>query len=82
VAFEALKRMLVSALVLALPGFTKPFIIETDACDGGVGASLMQAGHPLAFLSKVLGPKSMGLSTYEKEYMTILLAVQHWRSYL
>jgi hypothetical protein len=82
VAFEALKQMLVSAPVLALPNFTKPFIIETDACDGGVEAILMQAGHPLAFLSKALGPKSMGLSTYEKEYMAILLVIQHLRSYL
>jgi hypothetical protein len=42
----------------------------------------MQDGHPLVFLSKALGPKNRGLSTYEKEYMAILLAVQHWRSYL
>jgi len=36
----------------------------------------------LAFLSKALGPKSQGLSTYEKEYLAILLAVDQWRSYL
>lgn len=41
-----------------------------------------QDGHPLAFISKALGPKSQGLSTYEKEYLTIILAVQQWRSYL
>jgi hypothetical protein len=28
----------------------------------------MQYGHPLAFLSKELGPKSRGLSTYERVY--------------
>jgi transposase InsO family protein len=82
VAFQALKHALVLAPVLALPNFTKPFIIETDASDGGVGAVLMQVGHPIAFLSKALGPKSRGLSTYEKEFMAILLAVQQWRSYL
>jgi hypothetical protein len=42
----------------------------------------MQEGHPLAFFSKALGPKSRGLSTYEKEFMAILLVVQHWRPYL
>jgi hypothetical protein len=46
------------------------------------GAVLMHNGHPLAFLSKALGPKSRGFSTYEKEYMAILLVVQQWRSYL
>jgi hypothetical protein len=33
-------------------------------------------------ISKALGPKSRGFSTYKKEYMAILLAVQQWRSYL
>jgi hypothetical protein len=35
----------------------------------------MQGKHPIAFISKSLGPKLRGLSTYEKEYITILLAV-------
>jgi hypothetical protein len=33
-------------------------------------------------MSKTLGPKLRGLSTYEKEYIAILLAVEQWRSYL
>jgi hypothetical protein len=41
-----------------------------------------QSGHPIAYLSKALGPKSQGLSTYEKEYLAILTAVDHWRHYL
>lgn len=81
-AFEALKAALVSAPVLALPDFSGTFVIETDASDLGVGAVLMQDGHPLAFLSKSLGPRNRGLSTYEKECLAILLAVDHWRSYL
>jgi hypothetical protein len=81
-SFDLLKQALVSALVLALPDFTKQFCIYTDACQTGVGAVLMQNGHPLAFLSRALGPKNQGLSTYEKEYMAILLAVTQWRSYL
>lgn len=42
----------------------------------------MKQGHPLAFISKPLGPCTQGLSTYEKEYMAILLAVEQWRTYL
>lgn len=81
-SFQALKQALCSAPVLAVPDFTKPFAIETDTSASGVGAVLVQSGHPLAFISKPLGPRTQGLSTYEKEYLAILLAVQQWRHYL
>ncbi|CAD6265729.1 unnamed protein product [Miscanthus lutarioriparius] len=81
-AFQTLKAALCQAPVLALPNFAKPFSIETDASKSGVGAVLMQDGHPLAFFSKALGAKKRGLSTYEKEFMAILFAVQLWRPYL
>jgi hypothetical protein len=81
-AFTTLKEALISALVLALPDFSVQFVLETDACDHGIGAVLLQNDHPLAFVSKALGPRNRGLSTYEKEYMAVLLAVQQWRSYL
>jgi hypothetical protein len=68
-AFQALKSALCQSPVLALPNFAKPFSIETDASDAGVGAVLMQDGHPLAFFSKAQGPRSRGLSTYEKEFL-------------
>lgn len=81
-AFNLLKTALVSSPVLAIPDFTKPFTIETDASDNGIGAVLQQEGHPIAFLSKPLGTRTSGLSTYEKEYLAILMAVDRWRSYL
>lgn len=81
-AFQALKSALCQSLVLALPNFSKPFAVETDASDSGIGAVLMQEGPPASIFSKTLGPKSRGLSTYEKEFMAILLVVQTWCSYL
>jgi len=82
VAFHALKQALTSALVLVLLDFSKPFSVETDTSGTGIDVVLTQDGHPLAFLSKSLCPHSQGLSTYEKEYLDILLALDHWRSYL
>ena len=68
--------------VLALPRFDIPFIVETDACDIGMGAVLMQEGRPIAFLSKALGEKNKHLSIYEKEFLALILAVDKWRPYL
>ncbi|XP_073359664.1 uncharacterized protein [Aegilops tauschii subsp. strangulata] len=73
---------LISAPVLALPDFTKLFVIETDACDAGIGAVLQQNGHPIAFMSKALCPRYRGLSTYEKEYLAVVVVVDQWRPYL
>lgn len=80
-AFWELKCSLIEAPVLALPDFMKRFVVETDASATGVGAVLMQDSHPVAYLSKALGPKNIGLS-YEKECLALLLAIDHWRPYL
>lgn len=81
-AFQKLKLALSSALVLAIPDFTKTFVVETDVSDAGFGAVLMQDGHPVAYLSKPICRKNQALSTYEKECMAILLAIEKWRPYL
>jgi hypothetical protein len=81
-AFDFLKQKMLEAPVLALPDFSVPFTVETDACKRGVGVVLMQRGHPLAYLSKALGPIAQTMSTYEKECLAILIAVDKWRSYL
>jgi hypothetical protein len=81
-AFVHLKLALIQAPVLALLDLSRQIQIETDASDCGVSAMLMQNGHPLAFISKALGPRTKGLSTYEKEYLAILIVIDHWRAYL
>ena len=42
VAFTELKSRLTSAPILAFPDFSKPFILDTDASDSGIGAVLSQ----------------------------------------
>ncbi|KAK8918580.1 hypothetical protein KSP39_PZI021790 [Platanthera zijinensis] len=81
-AFENLKKAVSEPPVLALPNFAKPFTVETDASDSGVGAVLTQENRPMAYFSKALGTKNKLLPAYEKEMLAIVLAVQHWRHYL
>lgn len=45
-------------------------------------AVLVQDGHPVAYMSKALGIKNQKLSTYEKEFLAVMMAVDKWRQYL
>jgi hypothetical protein len=81
-AFDNLKQAMSQTPVLILPDFNKPFVIETDACDDGIGAVLLQQGHPVAYLSKALGVNNKKLPIYEKEFMAIMMVVDKWRAYL
>ena len=71
-----------NSLVLSLPDFTKPFIIECDASGVGVGAVLMQEGRPLAFLNHALFEVKQSLSIYDKELFALVITVHKWRPYL
>ena len=64
--------------ILAMPDFSKPFTIESDACDNGLGVVLHQDEYPIAFTRKSIFGKNLSASTYEKEMMAILHAVQKW----
>ena len=68
--------------VLAMLDFSKPFTIESDACDNKLGAALLQEEHHIAFTSKSLSGKNLAASTYEKEMMVILHVVQKWCPYV
>lgn len=81
-AFQSLKQAMTNTPVLALPNFEKTFVVETDACNTGVGAVLSQEGHPVAYYSKALGVASQKTSIYEKEFLAIVMAVDRWRFYL
>uniref|UniRef100_K7EXH9 Gypsy retrotransposon integrase-like protein 1 n=1 Tax=Pelodiscus sinensis TaxID=13735 RepID=K7EXH9_PELSI len=85
-AFQQLKQRLTSAPVLTQPDFTKPFIVQTDASNLGVGAVLAQdqgkGDRPIVYLSRKLLPREQQYSTIEKEALALRWAVEMLRYYL
>ncbi|GFT82967.1 retrovirus-related Pol polyprotein from transposon 297 [Trichonephila clavipes] len=85
-AFEELKTRLSNNPVLYSPDFTKPFIIQWDASNLGIGVVLLQVceneEHPIMFLSKKLSLAEQKYSTTEKECAAIIFAVQKLKCYL
>ncbi|KAJ9515863.1 hypothetical protein QJQ45_008753 [Haematococcus lacustris] len=81
-AFQALKAALCSAPVLALPDFSKPYLVWTDASLQGTGGVLMQEGRVVAYTSKKFTPAQTRYTTGEQELLAIVRALQEWRCYL
>ena len=85
-AFERIKRLLTSLPVLKAPDFGKPFVVQVDASDRGVGAELKQEFeghlHPVAYMSSKLKKHQQSYSTIEKECLAIILALEKFEVYL
>ncbi|GFX32897.1 retrovirus-related Pol polyprotein from transposon 412 [Trichonephila clavipes] len=68
------------------PDFTKPFTIQCDASNLGIGVVLSQVceneENPIMFLSKKLSLAEQKYSTTEKECAAIIFAVQKLKCYL
>jgi hypothetical protein len=77
--FDHMKEVMGTCPVLALPNFTLPFVLECDASGEGIGAVLMQGGHPIVFeRQKIIQPERL-YSIYDKEMLAIMHALTKFR---
>jgi hypothetical protein len=81
-AFEGVQYALSHAPVLALPDFSKPMEVISDASITGMGAVLMQEGRPLAYESRRLTDAQVKWTTTEQELWAVYQALTVWRCYL
>ena len=59
-----------------------PLVVETDASDTAIAATLNQANHPVAFFSCTLITTEQKHSSIEKEACAIVESVKKWSHYL
>nr|XP_048324643.1 uncharacterized protein LOC125420995 [Ziziphus jujuba var. spinosa] len=81
-AFEEVKKRLTEAPVFRLPNFSKVFKVACDASNVGFGGIISQEGHPIAFFSEKLNEANQKYSNYDKEFYTMVQALQYWHHYL
>eukprot|EP00877_Chromochloris_zofingiensis_P003160 jgi/Chrzof1/12845/Cz07g09130.t1 len=81
-AFAGVKHALTNAPVLRMPDLEQPFELVADASGFGIGAVLLQHGHPVAFESRKLNTAERNYHTTERELLAVVHALQVWRCYL
>ena len=80
--FEKMKEIMSTCPVLALPNFSQSFVLECDTSGVGIGAVLMQGGHPIVFESRKLDESERLYPIYDKEMLAIMHALIKFRQYL
>ncbi|GFO16016.1 retrovirus-related pol polyprotein from transposon 17.6 [Plakobranchus ocellatus] len=80
-SFELLKKEIEMAAVTTID-HESPLVVETDASDIAIAATLNQNGRPVAFFSRTLNQSERKHSSVEKEAYAIVEALRKWRHYL
>ena len=82
-----MKQCLVTAPILAFPDYTKPFILDTDASDIGIGAVLSQFDvhgreRVIAYASRTLSKPERRYCVTRKELLSVVTFIRYFRSFL
>lgn len=82
-AFENLKHRLISAPILAFPDCSKPFVLDTDASDSGIGAVLSQVQDDstervIAYASRALSKPERQYCVTRRELLAVVYFIQHF----
>ncbi|KAK7584247.1 hypothetical protein V9T40_008790 [Parthenolecanium corni] len=82
VAFEKLKKVLVSKPVLKYYDVNKPVLLSVDASSKALGAVLLQDRQPVAYATKALTDSQTYLPQIEKEALAVRFACEKFHQYI
>ena len=80
--FNSFKSLLCSNTTLCYFNICRPVIIQVDASKKGLGAALLQDGHSVAFVSKVLTPTKQCYANIEHELLTCIFGMEQLHTYI
>jgi len=85
-AFKELRNKLTTAPVLAFPDYNRPFLLDTDASNFGIGAVLSQlqddgTERVIAYASRVLTKPERRYCVTRRELLAVVTVMQHFRPY-
>ena len=81
-AFDEVKTLITCHPVLQYYDVTKEVTLQCDASQSGVGAALLQEGHPVAFTSRALTSTERNYAQIEKELLAIVHACDRFDQYV
>ena len=86
-AFEKLKKCLCSPPILCYPNYSKPFLLDTDASDSGIGAVLSQLDDDgnervVAYASRLLTKPERRFCVTRRELLAVVVFTRHFRPFL
>ena len=86
-AFNTLKQKLTSAPVLALPNWSIPLLLDTNASETGIGAVFSQIQDDgsecvIAYASRLLSKQERNYCVTRKELLAVVTFLQHFHPYL
>ena len=80
-AFETIKQEIANSAIVC-PNEDELLVLESDASDHSLSASLNQGGRPVAFFSRKLKKNELRHHAMEKEACAVVEACRRWNHYL
>ena len=86
-AFEQLKQIFTSRLLLVAPDIDKEFRVEADASNFATGGVLLikyedNKWRPVAYISKSLNKTERNYEIHNKEMLAVIRCLEAWRHFL